>query len=784
MRALDIKLLRDLRRLWGQGLAIGAITALGTALFVMSLGTIQALEATRDAYYEHYRFADVFASVKRAPESLARKLAAIADVRWVRTRITRNVVLDVPGVAEPVNGLVSSLPTADAIHLRRGRLAASGSETEVVLTEPFAEAHALAVGDSLTAVINGRRRRLSVVGVALSPEYVFFGVPGAMVPDDERFGVLWMDRKALASAFDLERAFNDVVLGLTHRANEAEVIAQVDALLAPYGGIGAYGRRDQVSHATLTGEIEQLRASILIAAPMFIGIVAFMLHTLMLRHVETEREHIGMLKALGRGNLDIALHYIKLVSLIVSPGLAVGLVLGAWGGAELTERYAAQYRFPFLDYALDARILVVAAAAQLPAALLGAVGSVRRAVRLQPAVAMRPPPPPVYRRTTVERWASAIALDQPTRMILRHIVRWPLRSLTTMTGIAAATAILVAPMGVLDSADFMIDTHFFRAERQDMTLAFAQVRPYRAVDEVRRLPGVLQAEPFRATSAEIRFGQRARRITILGRDGLPELARPLDHRLAPLSIPDQGLVLSESMARWLGVGRGERVAIRLFESDRPPQELPVTAIAESYVGLTFFTLFMDRRLLNRLMDEDDVVTGVQLRIDPAQASRLYAELKATPSITGALSQQAALTTLRRMVDQNLYIALINSLVAAVIVFGVVYNTARTAFSERITELAGMRLLGYSRFDVAYVLAGETIVLALLALPLGLALGRGLAYLMTEGTANPMFRLPLHLQSSAYGYAILVVAATVALSVFAMGRQLDRVDIVSVMKSRE
>jgi putative ABC transport system permease protein len=465
-------------------------------------------------------------------------------------------------------------------------------------------------------------------------------------------------------------------------------------------------------------------------------------------------------------------------------GVVVGLVLGVWGGAEVTARYAAHYRFPFLDYDLDPRILGQAAAVQMPAALIGAMGSVRRAIRLQPAVAMRAAPPPVYRRTVIERLASAIALDQLTRMILRHIVRWPLRSLTTMAGIAAATAILVAPIGVLDSADFMIDTHFFHAERQDMTVAFAQVRPYRARYEVLGYPGVLQAEPFRTTPAEIRFGQRARRIAILGRDGLPELARPLDDALRPLGIPTRGVVLSEAMASWLGVSRGERVSLTLFESNRPPVELPVTAIAESYVGLTFFTVFMDRRLLNRLMHEDDVVTGMQLRIDPTQVEALYGALKATPSITGAVSQAAALTTMRRMIDQNLQIALINIAVAATIVFGVVYNNARISLSERVTELASMRLLGYSRFDVAYVLAGEIWVLAIVALPLGLVLGYGVAYLMTEGTANEMFRLPLHLEWSAFGYATVVVLATVAVSTLAVGRQLHQVDIISVLKSRE
>jgi putative ABC transport system permease protein len=787
MRVLDRKIIRDLKRLWSQVIAIALVTATGTAVFVMSLGAMHSLAQTQSAYYERYYFADVFASVRRAPETLVDRLAAIPGVKQVSSRITHNVVLDIKGMSEPVNGLLSSLPEAgglNQLHLRRGRLVLPASTREVVLTEAFAEARGLSLGDSLWATLKGRKRQLTIVGIALSPEYVFFGVPGAMVPDDERFGVLWMDRKALAAAFDLEGAFNDSVLSLMPGANEAEVLGHIDALLNPYGGVGAYGRSDHISHATLSGEIEQLRASIRIAAPLFIGVVAFLLHMLMMRHVETERQQIGTLKAFGYSNTVVAWHYLKFVLAIVAVGVTIGLIVGARAGHAITELYAASYRFPFLEYVLTATTFLQATAIPMAAALIGAMASLWEVIRLQPAVAMRSPPPPVYRHTLIERLVSHLLFDQPTRMILRHIVRWPLRSTLTILGIAAATAILVAPLGVLDSAVSMIDTHFFRAERQDMTVAFAQIRPHKAVYEIGHYSGVLQVEPFRATPAKIRHGLRSRRVTVIGREDLSELSRPLDEALQPMAIPNQGVVISSALAEWLGVGRGERVSITLLETNQEAHEMPVTAIAESYVGLTFFMVFMDRKLLNHLMQEGDVVTGTHLRLDSTRLEPLYADLKNTPAITGVVSHAASLAGMRRIMAQNLRLTMVNVVVAAIIIFGVVYNSARISLAERARELASMRLLGYSRLDVAYILLGELGCLTLAAIPIGCGLGYGFAYMLTEGTANEMFRLPLHLDRASFGYAALVALATVALSAAVVTRKIFRLDIVSILKTKE
>lgn len=790
MNGLNRKLIRDLWRMRGQALAIALVTAAGTTAFITLLGTLLSLEKTQSAYYERFRFADVFANMRRAPEFALRELARIPGVKQVSGRIVFNVVVDLGGAREPVNSLLISAPRPgeaplNNIHIRKGRLVSPGSPDEVVMIEPFAEANGLDLGSHFFATIKGHRKELKLVGIALSPEYIFFGVPGAMVPDDRRFGVMWMDRDALAAAFDLREAVNDVSFSILPHASIDDVIDKIDLSLERFGGVGAYGRKDHVSHATLNGDIEQLRTTTEIAAPLFLGVVAFLLHMLMMRHVETEREYIGVLKAFGYRNRTVAWHYMKLVLMIVGIGIGVGIVGGAQLGRFVTGLFASNYHFPFLEYALTPTVFTTAVVIQMAAAVIGAFGSLHTAVRLPPAVAMRAPPPPVYKRTFLEGLGLRLIKDQPTRMILRHVIRWPVRSAMTSLGIAFATAILIAPMAVFDSAKHMVQVHFFFAERQDLTVALAQVRPRAAsILALQHESGVLQVEPFRATLANVSFGKKRRRITIIGKEAINELSRPILKALDPLAIPSRGIVVSSSMASWLGARAGDFLDVQFLEGRRPLAHIPITAIAESYVGLTFFVLQMDIHELNRIMGDGDVLTGVNLRVDPARTDELFDSLKNIPSVTGVVSHTAQLQAMRRMMEQTTRMTLLNVAFAAIIAFGVVYNNARISLAERSRELATMRMLGFSRLQVSYILFGELALLTAAAVPFGSAIGYLLGWKLTAGAANEMFRLPLWVEWDSFGYAIVTISITVVLSSLVVVWRVFGLDLISILKTRD
>jgi putative ABC transport system permease protein len=252
--ALNRKLLRDLFAMKAQALAIALVVAAGVTMYVMYLSNFSSLQQTRAAYYERQRFGDVFASLKRAPMRLADEIANLPGVSAMETRVVANVTLDLEQLNEPASARLISIPAdrrpqVNDLFLRRGRWIEPGRRDEVLASEGFVIAHGLNPGDSVRAVINGRLRRLTIVGIALSPEFVYSIRPGEIVPDDKRFGIFWMDRLALAAAFDMEGGFNDVVLALAPDVAPDETITRLDRILEPYGGLGAIPRALQLSHS-------------------------------------------------------------------------------------------------------------------------------------------------------------------------------------------------------------------------------------------------------------------------------------------------------------------------------------------------------------------------------------------------------------------------------------------------------------------------------------------------------------------------------------------------------
>jgi putative ABC transport system permease protein len=784
---LDRKLLRDLWRLRGQVLAIGMVIASGVALLVMSLTAIEALQETATAYYERYRFADVFARVERAPEHLRDRLAAIEGVQSVSMRVVRNAMLDVEGFGEPVIGQLVSVPENEAaalnmLAMRQGRLPRLGAPDEAVLSEPFAEAHALGIGATLHAVMNGRWRELRVVGIALSPEYVYTMGPGALMPDDLRFGVLWLGHEALQSAYDLDGACNDVSLGLLRGTDPDEVIERVDRLLARYGSIGAYARADQLSNWFLMSEIAQLKTLARLLPTVFLAVAAFLTNMVLARLVAVERSEIGLLKAFGYSGAAIAWHYVKLVLVISAVGILLGWFLGYWLGLYNTRMYAEFYRFPFLLYRPGPASFAIAALASLAAALLGTIRSVRNAAALPPAEAMRPPAPPLFRHSRFSHIAPLAALDQPTRIVLRQVSRWPLRSFAASAGIGLAIAVLITSMQWLDAINRIVDVYFLEAQGQDMTVGFAEVRAADAARSMGRLPGVLTVEPMRNVPAKLHSGPRMEREAIQGVPAHQELSRVYDASGRAVELPPEGLVISTMLAQLLDVGVGDAVTVEVLEGRRPVLQVPVAGVFETYIGSP---AYMEIGALNRLMHEPPSVSGVHVRVDALERDRLFRELKYVPQVSSVTLRDAAVRTFHETMARSLLIYVSFFVVfACALAFGVTYNTARIALSERGRELATLRVLGFTRGEISYILMGETGVLAICALPLGLACGYALARMLVRGFETELYRVPFVIEPSTYGSAILIGIGATAASVLLVRQRLDRLDLIGVLKTRE
>ena len=787
MTALHRKLFRDLAHMRGQMFAVTLVLACGIATYVTMRSAFVSLEVAQSEYYATYRFADIFTHVKRAPEALSAAISAIPGVAAVQTRVLMDVTLDVPGLDEPATGRLVSIPEHRApmlndLYLRQGRYIEPGRRGEALISEAFAAANHLSVGDTVNAVVNSKWEPLRIVGIALSPEYIYEIRPSEVFPDNRRFGVLWMSRDVLGPAFNMQDAFNDVALSLAHGADGREVISRLDQLLDPYGSLGAYSRSDQISYRFLTDELGELRAYGLILPTLFLCIVAFLLNVLLARLVGTQRGQVAVLKAFGYTNVEIGRHYLELALVAVTVGTLAGVGFGLWLASAMMDIYAVYFHFPALRLQVDARLILFAVAIAAGSACLGAISAVRRAVALAPAEAMRPEPPATFRPGVLERAGLRALLGPASRMIVRNLDRRRWRALFSALAVALSIAIVVSGRYAIDAVNRLVSVQFHTVQREDVTVVFQEPRPARVRHELAQLAGVLRVEPYREVPARLRLGHRSRRVAVLGLPENAELRRPVDQQLHPVSLPPDGLVLSAKLAEILGARPGDMVTVEVLEGARPVREVPVEALVDEPVGLG---AYMQADALHRLMREGDTISGAYLKVDTRAAPKLYSLLKHTPSISGVAVREAMLASFWKTFGESIWVTT-SFLVgfASVIAFGIVYNGARIALSERGNELACLRVLGYTRGEIGRILLGEQAVLTMAAIPLGFLLGFGLSVLLSHFFSRELFRLPLVVNAGTYAFSALVVIVAAVFSGIVVAERLRHMDLTEVLKSRE
>jgi len=787
MRSLNKKLWRDLWRMKGQNLAIAAVIGAGVTVLVMSLTTLRSLTLARASYYTEQRFGDVFVQLTRAPKSVAKRAANLPGVAAADTRVSGYLTLDMPKLTEPASGQVFSLPAEpgrglNQVSLLKGTWPDPARPDEVLVSEAFGEAHELQTGDRLKATLRGRRVDLHVVGVGTSPEFLIQLSPGSIFPDPRRFGVFWMAERVLAPAVDMEGAFNHLSLELAGGAVEAEVIRQLDTLLEPYGGSGAIARDMQPSAHFLEDEIEGMRTMAVFSPFIFLGVAAFLLAISMRRLLTLQREQLATLKAFGYLNSEIGWHYAGIALVITLAGSLVGCLAGTWTGFGMAELYQRFYRFPVPVFEPGVGTYLIALGLALLAAALGVFGGLRTALRLQPAEAMQAAPPATYRPLLLERLGMAGKIPVPLRMILRELERRPLKAALTSLGIALAFSIIILGNFGRDALDLIIDRQFGLAERDDARVTFVDPLPGRACHELEAMSGIWRAEPFRAVAVRLRHGPVHRQVGLLGIEPDGDLVRLLN-KDGNKFVPDgDGCILSKVLAERLKLEVGDRVRVEVMEGARQQRDLRVSALVNDFSGLGA-TMRLDA--LNRLLGEGRVISGAYLQVDPELAENTYADLGDRPGVAMVTRKRAMVDGFLETIAENiLRVRLFNLIMASIIAIGVIYSSARIAFSERSRDLATMRVIGLTRGEVATVMLGEFALLTVLAIPLGMLIGRTLCALLLGTMDMELYTFPLVIEPSTWGYASLVVLGAATASNLILLRRISRLDLISALKVKE
>ena len=784
------KLVRSMLQAWPQSLGVVAVVMCGIAAYICVYSAYLNLSLTRDTYYAQNRFADFEILVDRAPETAVFKLEAIPGVRQVRKRIVEEVNVDIPGVDEPRIGRLISMPMPRApvindMVLLAGRYFDTGTQSETVLSEHFARANGLEIGDRVHISVDNKKYSLRIVGIGASPEYVYMiRNVQSLVPSPEGFGILWVPEDFAETALDLKSACNNIV-GLVDDPHDLDVILdEADKILDPYGVFAKTKRENQISNRFISDEIKGLGVSAKIIPTLFLGIAALIILILLNRMVRTERTQIGLMKAFGYSNWAVGVHYIEYGIVLALVGCVGGFLLGQWMAGGMIRIYVQFYQFPILESRVYWDVLARSMGITLVFATLGALTAAIQAARIRPAESMRAEAPRTVNKVWIELFPPLWRRVSFTwKMIFRNISRNRFRAGVNLFGVAISLSLLLMGFFMTDSTEFGMNFQFRDVQRDDVKVSFQKEQGKDALLEASRFPHVRRAEAFLEYPFEIRSDWRKKDIIVTGVAADSEMFKVMNFKRESFALGGNTVVLADGLAKELGVGPGDTIELEplLGRIDRT-FTITVRAVAQQFVGTGAYMNLLD---LSRMLDEPFALNSALLRIEDGGRPALNKRLKEIGGIAAVSFNQDAYDSIKKTLGQSM--AITNTILlsfAAVIAFSIIYNITAVSLSERQRELASLRVLGFSSSEAGRIMYHENILMGVLGIFAGIPMGIGICALLVKAYSNDMFRLPFHIDRSTYATAILLTMSFVLLANLAVRRKIEQLDLVEVLKERE
>jgi putative ABC transport system permease protein len=588
---------------------------------------------------------------------------------------------------------------------------------------------------------------------------------------------------------DMEGACNQVVGRLDPAARERPraVLDRAERDLARFGVLSTTPREDQVSHRFIDSEIQQLGIFAFFLPAIFLGVAALVLSVLMSRLAERQRTVLGTLKALGYANRDLMAHMIKFAAVVGVAGGLLGVLVGHLFAEALTGLYRQFFQLPVLENVLPLPVFATGVGMSVGFALLGTLRSARTVLRLAPAEAMRPKPPPKGGAVVLERLGALWSrLDIGWMLILRGVLRNARRTVVSVLATALATALLVCGLVAGDAVKALVDFQFERVLLSDVDLGLGETRGRRVVFEAGRLPGVDRVEPVLEVPCTMRNGNRWKRGGITGLLPWARLTVPRDAQARPIEVPVEGVLLGSSLARALGVKRGDRFVVEPSTGRRRPFESRVAGISEGYLGEAAYA---DLRYLSREVGEGFGVSRIQLALDSESGIEpdLYRTLKQSPEISGLSERWRTVRNLQKtLVDTNQATIVLLVLFSALIVFGTALNASLVTLEERRREVATLLVLGYEHNAVSGWFLRESLILTVVGTLIGLPLGDWLFRLAidVQQQQSDLFRIPAVSPWGAWGGACAASAASALLAHAFVHRAIWRSEWLEQLKGFE
>lgn len=786
-RGLDRKILRELRQLRAQVLTIALLVICGLAMMISTRISYESLHESRATFYREYHFAEIFAEFHAAPYSLATRLRQIPGLRVLDERLVTEGLIEVHDLAEPAVGRILSLPAdqqprLNQIFIREGRLPREAQNTEVFLHEGFAEAHQLKIGDHITALVKGQRMRLLIVGIGLSPEYVYALHSGVPLPDDRHFAVLWLTEGALARLMRLQDSFNSLAVTLDG-SRSAELVKQdLGEILRPYGNRGIHDRDRLPSHMFLEDELTEQRTLSIISPLIFLSIAVFLIHVIMSRLIHTHRPQIAALKALGYYDREIAWHYSKLIGVMMLFGTVPACGFGIWLGRVIVKLYQQFFRFPELMVVIDPGTLLLAFAIGIGSGVLGGLTAVRSILRLPPAEALKAPVPPAYHAIFLDSLGFKRQWHVTTRMTFRNLMLRPLRLGLTVLGMAAALAIMISSGSLKDMVDFLLNAQFQHIQHEDISITLQRPVSIHGLQEMMGLPGVLRVEGYRVSAIRLHYQHRQKETVLLGWPESSELRQRVNTNLEKVPLPAQGIFLSRFFQTDWHLAPGDIIEVEILEGAFPRRFMTIAGFSDDLMGTTVHMRLDD---IWKILDEKPAYNMICLKVDPLRLAPLYYRLNQYPLV--------ATISLREAMYKGFYESMGGLLefstgllifFAFIIAVGLIYNTVVMNFSERSHEMATLSVLGFDHIFLFLLLMDVVLIQVFLCLIPGAYLGYKITGWLTGSMRTDTLSLPTLVRWPTYAIGITTMLLALLFSAWNLYRLIRNLSLTEALKSKD
>ncbi|MFN8577474.1 MAG: FtsX-like permease family protein [Candidatus Sericytochromatia bacterium] len=756
MKALDKKLLRELWKIKGQVLAVSIVIACGVAVYIAFFSAFLNLNLTRDSYYKEYRFHDFSITLEKAPINSIFKIQNINGIKEASGRISKDVSINIKEQDELKSGRIISLPDKnniiDNIYLMSGRKINHSELNECITDDKFFIANNLKLNEFISVTSNGKKQNLKIVGTVKSPEYVYsIRNASEIIPNPEKFGVIWVNKKWAEGTFNLNGFYNELIAEINESENIDTIIDSTEKQLEPYGIYSKIKRKDQLSNWMLTSELEQLAVTSKVTPSIFLFVASIILIIVISRMVKKEKTYIGLLKAYGYSNLEVSLHYIKYSFIIGIIGGLLGGVLGQYLSYGLMGLYSKFYSFPELIYKFYPSLFFIGIIISISSCLFSSLFAISSVIEITPVDAMKENTSIVVVKTPFEKiefiWEHISFID---KIIIRNIWRYPLRSAFTALGVMLSTAILFLGYFQSDAVKFLMEHQFNKVQKEDLKISFYTERDKRAYYESLRFPYVRKVEEMLIYPFEVKNKWYKKQMVIYGLKENSKLYNLINNDGQYINVPEYGIYLSEMVAKQLHVKKGDKITLIPLMGNQAKKEKYVTisGIVQQYLGVG---MYMNIDTLSRLLGNSKIINTLLLKLeDQKDLSKLNKYLKKIPIISSVEVKKDSVENFNKNTADSMKSSnFILSLFAGVIAISVIYNSTVINITEREKEIASLQVLGFNESEVGKIVFSENIILSFIGMFLGLPLGYYMCKSMTTAYDTEYFRIPFIINNSTY-----------------------------------